>query len=313
MRDCVAILMAVYNGQKYLEQQIKSIIGQTYSDWHLFIRDDGSSDGTLAIANYYSSVDQRITLINDPALSGGGSKENFAAIYQYVKVNFDFKYYMFSDQDDVWKSTKIEKTLSACKATEKDYAGPVLVHSDLEVVDAELRTLGASFMTYRALDAERKDISHLLVQNNVTGCTALWNKELNDIVDLSDPSIAMHDWWMALVTSAFGNIVYVDEPLIKYRQHGDNVVGATNVNTIRFIIKRLMGLNHVKDTFGLSFKQANLLIEKYASKLTEEQLDILNLYCAVPKMNKIKRISTLIRNDFLKQGCVQIIGELLFI
>lgn len=313
MCDCVAILMAVYNGSDYLNQQINSIIGQSYPHWRLFVRDDGSIDDSVDIIRRYSDADDRICLIEDPSLIGGGSKENFAAIYQYLMTHDSFKYYMFSDQDDVWLPNKIEKSLAACKAIEESFSGPVLVHTDLEVVDAELNTLGSSFVSYRALDPGIKDFNHLLVQNNVTGCTALWNKRLNEILNLGDSSIAMHDWWMALVASAFGKISFVDEALIKYRQHEKNVVGATDVNSIQFILKRLAGLNHVRDTFRLSFEQASLFASMFKSELTEEQLNTVLLFCSVERMTKLDRISTLIRHGFLKQGFVQVIGELLFI
>lgn len=313
MNDCIAIMMAVYNGQDYLEQQIISIIQQTYTNWRLFIRDDGSSDASLDIVKRIVNIDDRITLINESELVGGGSKENFAAIREYVKANYNFSYFMFSDQDDVWCPQKVEKTLCACKDAEAECDGPVLVHADLEVVDAELNTLGPSFVAYRALDVNRKDLNHLLVQNNVTGCTMLWNRKLDNLVEMNDSRVAMHDWWMALVASLFGEIRFVDEPLVKYRQHGKNVVGATNVNSIGFVAKRLVGLNHVRGTFDIAFKQARLLEDCYKEKMTEKQRNAIRLFYSIQEKNKISRVRTLVKCGFLKQGPVQVIGELLFI
>lgn len=313
MNDCVAIMMAVYNGQDFLEQQIKSILQQTYTNWRLFIRDDGSTDASLDVAKRAADTDERIVLVDDPTLAGGGSKENFAAIHEYVKANYDFSYFMFSDQDDVWCPQKVEKSLCACKDAEAERGCPVLVHTDLEVVDAQLNTLGTSFVAYRALEVNKKDLNHLLVQNNVTGCTMLWNGKLDDLLQMNDSRVAMHDWWIALIASLFGEIRFIDESLIKYRQHGKNVVGATNVNSIGFVIKRLTGLRHVGDTFDMAFTQAKLLEDCYKEKMTAKQLDTVRQFCLIRKKNKVARVYNLVKYDFLKQGTVQVIGEMLFI
>lgn len=173
----------------------------------------------------------------------GGSKENFWALCQEA-VKMDADYFMFCDQDDVWNPDKIEITLKRMQKVEKkNPKKPVLVHTDLEVVDQNLNSLGASFVRYRALDAKITAINRLLVQNNVTGCTMMINRPLLEkALKLSNISaIAMHDWWFSLVASLFGEISFIDQATIKYRQHGDNVVGATKVNTPSFILQRLRG------------------------------------------------------------------------
>ena len=231
--NTVAICLATYNGERYLSEQLDSILAQTYQNFHLFIRDDHSKDGTVSILEKYSeNHPDKITVINDPNLSGGSSQKNFASILNWVKKQFNFEYFMFSDQDDFWLPNKIQISLEKIRKIEKNFDGPVLIHTDLRVVDKDLKTLGESFFAYRALDPSKHDLRHLLIQNNITGCTMLWNKKLNDIVDISSDEVAMHDWWMALVACCFGKIDYVNEPTILYRQHGDNVVGATNVNSI---------------------------------------------------------------------------------
>ena len=141
----------------------------------------------------------------------------------------------------------------------------------------------------------------------------MWNRALNEIVQLNDERIVIHDWWFALAASAFGKIAFLDEATILYRQHEKNVIGAVNVNTLSFIIKRLFGGNYVRRTFVKSVRQAKAFAECYKGKLTDNQYDLVQTYAKLYDHGKIKRIEIAIKNKFLKQGVVQIIGEILFI
>lgn len=310
----VAVMLATYNGAKYLKEQIESILSQSFEDWTLYIRDDGSKDSTHdVIEQYTEKYPDKIIEIKDESLVGGSSKANFAAIQKWVTYNAPHQYYMFSDQDDYWKTDKIQTTLLAMKRAESNYDGPVLVHTDLEVVNDKLETLGSSFFSYRALNPDVTDLPHLLVQNNITGCTMCWNSKLNNLLDLTDPSVAMHDWWIALVAAAFGKIVCVPDATIKYRQHGNNVVGATKVNTLGFILKRLSGSAHVKETLKMAHAQAAVFGEKYKKELSDSQLEIVNDFNSFCSASRISRIYRSIKGGFLKQGFVQVIGELMYV
>lgn len=310
----VAIVMATYNGEKYLREQIDSILSQTFQDWTLYIRDDGSNDETVDILKkYHESYPQKIVIIDDPNIVGGGSKENFAASLRWVSQHNPHKYYMFSDQDDYWKEDKIQETLIKMREIEQHSDGPILVHTDLAVVDENLQIMGNSFMKYRALNPEVKDLRHLLVQNNITGCTMCWNEQLNELLHLENPDVAMHDWWIALTAASFGTIGYVNKPTILYRQHGDNVVGATRVNTIGFIIKRLTGSAHVKRTLSMACVQARSFLFVFKSNLSESNKLILERFINLFREPKLFRMINVLRGGYLKQGIVQCIGELIFI
>lgn len=312
--NTVAICMATYNGERYIREQIDSILQQSYDDWILFIRDDHSNDRTVDILNeYVNHYLQKIVLIDDRNIQGGSSKRNFAEILNWVNKHYKFNYFMFSDQDDYWLPTKVETSIKRIKETEQKRPGPVLVHTDLKVVNQNLDTLGESFIKYRALNPEVKDIAHLLVQNNITGCTMCWNSDLNALLDLTDEAIAMHDWWIALVAACFGSIEFINESTILYRQHGNNVVGATKVNSLGFIINRLLGNSHVKETLVMSNIQAEAFARYYKNKLTDKQKQTITRYAHLNKKNKLFRIIELFRYSYLKQGFVQIIGEVMFI
>jgi len=306
--------MATYNGEKYLSEQIESVLRQSYRNWVLFVRDDGSDDDTVEILrDYHSKYPEKIILVENDGLVCNCAKKNFAAVLKWAAESYDFSYFMFCDQDDVWLEDKIRSSLAKLKSSEKKEMKPYLLHTDLKVVDRELNILGESFFAYRALDCRVRDVKHLLVQNNATGCTMLWNKAFNHLLDLSDDDVAMHDWWMSITASLKGEILCLRKSTILYRQHGGNVVGATNVNSLSFIIKRLLGAARVKETFRLSFDQAEAILRKYGSQLTTQQLSAVKGYVELRDQNKIKRIAGVLKKGYLKQGIVQIIGELIFI
>lgn len=311
--DTIAIMMATYNGDRYLSQQLDSILAQTYKDWILFIRDDNSSDHSRKILSEYESKISNIYVIRDSGLVGGSSEKNFSVIHNWVTNNFDFNYFMFCDQDDIWLESKIAHSLKLIKESEKMNMEPFLVHTDLKVVDEQLNVLGDSFFKYRALDSAITDLNHLLIQNNVTGCTMLWNKELNKLLNLNTSSVVMHDWWIALTASAFGKILFLNESTILYRQHGKNVVGATKVNTLSFIFRRLFGSARVREVLQKSFNQADSFLSFFNDQLPVEKKEVVEKFSSIPYKNKCLRIYTVIKHGYLKQGLIQIIGELIFI
>ena len=312
--NTVAICMATYNGAKYLAQQLESILDQSYEDWVLFIRDDHSLDASCEIIEKYANTYQdKIIWINDPTLKGGSASSNFAAILAWANERYRFPYYMFADQDDIWMKTKIEKSLQLMQQNETDRSVPLLVHTDLMVADQNLKVISDSFFSYRTLNSETKDLRHLLIQNNVTGCTMLWNQALNCMVDLQKDDVAMHDWWIALTASVFGKILFLQEPTIWYRQHEDNVVGATKVNSLGFILMRLAKYKHVRRSLAMAVKQAGAFLKHYEPILSAEQQSVLSVFSQLSSYPKVARIMIVIREKFLKQGLIQIIGELIFI
>lgn len=228
----VAILMSTYNGEEYLGEQIESIIKQSYKNWHLYIRDDGSKDRTVNIIKDYAKSDDRITFFNEGRIQNIGVTRSFMDMFSHVNADF----YMFSDQDDYWKKDKVQHTLN--EMLEQNYQlEPICVHTDLQVVDANLQgdeVMNGSYIWH--------DFPHLLFCNCVTGCTMMMNQQLKNIMyfDRIDyDKIYLHDWWIALVAAAFGKVVYLDEATIMYRQHGSNVVGSNEKNTIGHLLYRV--------------------------------------------------------------------------
>ncbi len=233
----LVILLSTYNGEKYLNAQLDSLFAQTYSEFLILARDDGSQDASKKIlGDYADRAPERIKIVSDESANLGASG-SFAWLMRYAlehkaALGVDSLYLMFCDQDDVWHEDKITRQMNVMLATEAEHGAelrgitPVLVHSDLAVVDENLYTIAESMARYQGLDAERNSFANLLISNLVTGCTALCNEALaRRAMPIADEAI-MHDWWLALVAAAFGKIVYLDSPLVQYRQHGRNAIGA---------------------------------------------------------------------------------------
>jgi glycosyltransferase involved in cell wall biosynthesis len=222
----VSIILASYNGEYFLQQQIESILGQVNSNWDLIIQDDGSSDHSYDILKSLTSKDVRISTIRKNT-SNKGVLGNFHSLMVQAHRS-SCRYITFSDQDDVWNPDKLADQTTLMDEMESLYPGqPVLIHSDMEVVDAGLGSIHRSFMKYQNIHNEcTAPLKVLLAQNFVTGCTVMINQPLLEIALPVPNDALMHDWWLALCAATFGHIGYIDKPLVKYRQHGKNEIGA---------------------------------------------------------------------------------------
>ncbi len=229
----IAILLSTYNGQKFLEEQLESLLAQTHNNFILVVRDDGSTDSTVTILESFAQQNpDRVHLLPNDGINLGASA-GFAFLVDYVLKNkvalaLEPAYMMFCDQDDTWFPEKCEKLLAAMLAAEAESATaqPVLVHSDLEVVSEQNTPIAKSLIRYQGLEIERSRFPNLVISNLVTGCTALINETLAEKALPVPRKAIMHDWWLALVATAFGKLVYLDAPLVHYRQHGNNTIGA---------------------------------------------------------------------------------------
>lgn len=230
----IDILLSTYNGERFLKQQIDSIINQTFTDWCLIIRDDCSTDGTLnIIEDYISTYPDRIKLV-DKGTQNLGSSKSFERLLDFVEND----YFMFSDQDDIWCKDKIEKSLSEMHRIETLYGKniPLMVCSDAQCINTNGNMICPSFFEFQKfIDTTKKDIN-LLALNVVQGSTALMNKRVLDFVR-PFPKYVIHDQWMAVITAHYGKVSYLHEQLLFYRQHDHNVLGALNVGTGYFFHK----------------------------------------------------------------------------
>lgn len=225
MEEKIDILLATYNGEKYLKEQLDSILNQTYKNIRIIISDDCSKDTTPEILKEYQKKDDRIELhIQKNNL---GVVKNIEFLLKQVKS----PYYMLADQDDYWLPEKAEKSLEKLKEEKAD-----LVFGDLEVVDKNLNTMYSSFNDYMLLTRKiNKYINSYKVNylyNCITGCTVLAKKEtIEKIIPLpTNSKRVLHDHWIGLMVALNGKLAYVPEKYIRYRQHGNNEVGTEKIS-----------------------------------------------------------------------------------
>lgn len=212
----VQVLMSTYNGEQYLREQIDSILQQEYPNIQLLIRDDGSKDGTIAIIHEYAEKYSNVSYYVGKNL---GAKGSFFDLMKHADTASD--YYAFSDQDDVWLPDKIGR---AVKRLEKENSNlPLLYASKTTLVDESLKEIPMSMRQYSIVPS----FGNALVENVCSGCTEVFNNKLLKLVNRRNPKCEiMHDWWLYLIASAFGKVVFDERSGILYRQHGNNSVGA---------------------------------------------------------------------------------------
>ena len=219
----IEVVLPTYNGAAFLRQQVASIDRQTLRPQRLLVRDDGSSDGTQALlAELQRQYGPWLVLL--PADGNLGCSANVNRLLEASRA----PYVALADQDDLWKPEKLADSLALMRRLEQRWGAqrPLLVHSDLELVDAQGGSLGITFMRCQRLDPRLTAPQHLALTNVVTGCTALLNRPLLERALPIPPAALMHDWWLALVAGCFGTIGWLPQPTVLYRQHGGNVLGA---------------------------------------------------------------------------------------
>lgn len=297
----VLILMATYNGGEFIETQLESLVAQSFSDWCLWIRDDGSSDDTVAKIRRYAGLDERVRLWQPDGTRLGAAK-GFSVLLE--RFSTDGEYLMFCDQDDFWEADKIEITLAKMHEMEA-HSGretPLLVHTDLSVADHELNVSATSFWRYQGLNPDAKGLHRLLVQNNVTGCTMMVNRALAVLACSVPAQAIMHDWWLATVAAAFGKIEHLPRPTMLYRQHGANDTGAKNYNIVYIVKKAFAGLSEMKPSLLKTQCQACAFLERYASRLVPDQYSMVKAYCHLSGQGYWMRRWHMLRFGFFKHG-----------
>lgn len=296
---CVDVLLAAYNGEKYLDAQIESILRQTYPSVRLLIRDDGSSDSTPAILQRWAALyPSKVFIISSNVRKG--VKGNFSDLLSYVQS----PYMMFSDQDDVWIETKIAKTLAVMRGMEERYGTscPCLVHTDLKIVDDNLSLRADSFWKFSQLNPVcGGEFSRLLMQNVVTGCTAMMNRSLSNRMGNIPSEALMHDWWVALVAAAFGKIGILSEPTVFYRQHPKNVLGAQQFGTWVHIKKSWKRMR--KASGGIL--QAKVFYDRYHTHLDKRKKEALEAYLSFPACAWLTTRYLILRYRLFKNGCLR--------
>ena len=290
----VEILLATFNGEPYLSEQLDSILSQDTQNWHLTASDDGSSDRTVEILDAYAQTyPEKIKRV-----VSGRQFHNARDHFFWLMEQCDADYIQFCDQDDVWHPDKLRLLQEALEEAEAAYGAdtPLLAFSDQAVVDKNLELIAPSMMVLQQQDSRALDYRNLLYQNVVSGCTMAINRPLAKLAACCTDTqqVIMHDWWLALTAARFGKMVYVDRATIDYRQHGDNSVGAKNVRSPAFLIYRLLHLREFRSVVFFQKRQALCFLDSYREALSDEEITYLREFGANHSPASLKR-------DFMKR------------
>ncbi len=312
MSEQVDILLATYQGENYLEEQLESILTQTHPYLHLWIRDDGSSDQTQAILKkWLKTYPQKISLLSTHHHLG--IKGNFSELMKHSQA----PYIMFADQDDQWLPHKVEASLDQLKALERQYGShlPLLVHTDLKVVNCHLEEMASSFWHYAGLNPEHSSsLNRLLAQNVLTGCTMFMNRSLIDLAYPIPEEALMHDWWVALVACSFGHIQFLNQATLLYRQHNRNDTGAHQYKVWDFLLEISKGRHRKsRGTTNQTYKQAHCFLERYKSRLPHNKQALFKAYEELEDLSYFKKKRQVIKYQFFKQGFLRNAKSLFFL
>lgn len=296
----IVVLLATYNGKNYLRQQLDSLLNQTFDNFRIVVHDDGSTDGTIDILNEYRDNNpEKIELLHGQ--SCGSAKANF--LWMLKKEEADV--YFFCDQDDVWHETKIEKSLKALE----DLSEPACVFSDMWVVDENLNEISDSFIRYIGREPGNTAYTQILIDNPAAGCTMCFNRALRDLTvellpKLDLENIPMHDALVLALASITGEVKAIDEPLVYYRQTGNNIMGAVTESDSD---KRNRNVSDFKE--GSLFAKKKAFVNEarlFAAELakadfiSKDKKNILIRFADIGHKSKFKRMIFYKKNNFTR-------------
>ena len=306
----VVVLLATYDGARYLSAFLESLAAQEHPRWQLLARDDGSTDGTVELLEAFAAEHEvgRVRVLRPTRRLG--PSQNFAELMRHSRGDLFF----FADQDDVWHPRKI-KTIEAIATNlmrQHGTATPLLIHHDLRVVDASGAEIHPSFDTYAALrNGSRLSLRHTLVQNGATGCAIAFNEALRTAVGDMPAEAGMHDGWCALVATARGLRHYHPEALVDYRQHGGNAVGAGGRRAgICAWVRALATPPRDGDSLAPVRARAQALLRDHGEHMTPQDAAIVDAFVDAAGRPGLRRTIALLRHGFTRSSTTRTIGLL---
>jgi glycosyltransferase involved in cell wall biosynthesis len=305
----IEVLLATYNGDRFLREQINSILAQDYSNIRVLARDDGSTDETAEILSEYAGKYPDRFRVMPASAATGSAKENFLLLMKTSTAD----HICFSDQDDVWLPEKVRKTKEAMDRLEFRWGRhvPLLVFTDLHVVDDRLKMLHRSFWAFMKINPGHINrLAKLMVQSVVTGCTAMMNRPLLELALRMPSEASMHDRWIGLLASTMGRASMLNEQTVLYRQHDRNVVGTGQKATgpedgkISFLdrVRRLKeGSTAIQWRNGQ--RDAIALLRVHGTEMAVEKQELIRAFLRCEtSASRFVRIATLIRYGFNDVG-----------
>ncbi len=296
MGPTLQILLATYNGERFVATQIESLLVQDFTDFEVLVSDDCSTDGTLEVIRRYAQLDPRIRIV-DNDVRHGNARDNFFSLVERASA----PYVAFCDQDDLWLPDKLSTAMDRMHNLEASHGSdtPLLVFSDLAVADENLSIVAPSVIAYSGADPKRLSFANLLSQNNAAGCTIVVNRTLyHDTLRLPADmnAVGMHDWWLMLTAAAFGHIGYVDQPTLLYRQHGSNSVGASSgsardiIHNLKKYTDKLLPNEQQLDTIDVRVRQAAAFSQAYEGQLSAHDQELCEGLSRLLELSPLERL-----------------------
>lgn len=297
----VQVLLATYNGERFLREQIDSLLRQTYAHFEILARDDGSRDGTVAILEEYAQRFPRQFRLLPTEKPTGHAKLNFLELMKAATAD----YVAFSDQDDVWLPEKLALEMEAMRGLEAAHGGrvPLMVFTDLQIVDEQLTVLFPSMWKQQGLEPSNiHRFARMIAQNVATGCTELLNRPLLDRALNMPLEAHIHDWWVALLAAGFGYAAIVPQATLLYRQHSHNTLSEV-------LLPRTRGIpnwryhDKRRGPWEISVRQARAFARLHGEALSTKERRILAAFLRCEDHpNRIVRVGAWLRYGFWLNG-----------
>jgi glycosyltransferase involved in cell wall biosynthesis len=314
----IDIVLASYEGAKHIREQLESISNQDLNcSTNLIVTDDLSKDDTFNIVSEFLENKIKGTFFLRPQeVKNLNFQFGPCANFSYGLTKSSAEYIMFCDQDDCWLPNKVSDTFNKMQEIEAEFGSdaPVLVFTDLSVVDSNLKIITPSFFNYQSMDPRWcEKTSQLMIQNVAPGCTMMVNRALLDLALPIPQEAVMHDWWLILVASAFGKVSFIDKPTMLYRQHCNNQVGAKKLN----LSKLLSSFNSGAQNLVATSKQTKVFLERYNtqlnSKLNTSELAKLERFACYATQGYTYNLASFLLGYYKKNNLIRNIGLLLAI
>ncbi len=310
----IYIIMCVYNGEKYIKEQIESILHNSITDWRLYISDDGSTDRTYELAaGYAKAYPQKIILTTH--INAADPSIHFLEKIRDVSMKMQADdFIMLCDQDDIWYNNKIELTLEHMNhlVVKNSNKKPLLVCTDVEVVNEKKEQLAESFRRMIHYSIKKLDTAHLLMEHKAQGCTIMINKVLADKIRQLPQVITKHDMWLEMIAVTMGKVDYVDEPTMAYRRHAEQYTAGE----MRFWKMVVEQLKHMKEqkymVYGLA-PQTKEFLRIYGQELDGEHKELVETFATLEQQGFWQKRYNIIKYHMWKTGVIRNIGMMILL
>ncbi len=307
----VDILLATCNSSPYLAELVDSLLGQTFQNFRLLIHDDGSTDQTQTMIDaWIRQAPTRIQQIPSAA-QRCGPRASFSRLLEASRAPL----VMFCDHDDVWMPHKIQCTLDVMRAAIDRHGDqmPILVFTDLRIVDETLSLLHSSYWRCQRVNPRRLALRQQLTQNVPSGCTMMLNRPLADLATPIPEGAVMHDHWVSLIAAAMGRFEEVSAATLLYRQHPHNVIGVAGGSAGRLFTRARQGLGLMRSRFFRNVDQARAFLDHFRPRLDPSQIRLLEAFASLDRKSALARRATLIRHRIFKSGLLRNLASLVIV